>query len=381
MTTTNRRTWIKSALAVSAGIPLSTMLIPKLEAMPVSKAEIRFWKTFPTAPLNIRLNANENPYGPSPKARQAVNNILNEGNRYPFTGLNEIKNFLAEKEGVTPDHIMLSPGSSEALSVEGLYASLEGGSVMSADPTFTELMNYAQVFNARWDKINVNDKLELDYGKMLSSIKNDTRLIFIVNPNNPTGTLVNFKTVREFCLEASKKAIVFSDEAYLEFLDPKDQSSMVDLVRAGENVIVCRTFSKIYGLAGLRMGYLVAKPDIIKNLVPYQMGFPISQTAIAAAMASYGDTEFMNLSRNKNKEARQHLETFLDKKGYFYGKSHTNFMFFECKTDGQRLLSKMTEKGIGMRIWDYNHQEWCRVSIGTLDEMKMFTKAWDEIVS
>ena len=379
--TTSRRTWIKSALAASAGLPLSTLFIPTLEAMPVSKAEIRFWKTFPTAPLNIRLNANENPYGPSPKARTAVNNILNEGNRYPFTGLNEIKNFLAEKEGVTPDHIMLSPGSSEALSVAGLYASLEGGSVMSADPTFTELMNYAQVFNARWDKINVNDKLELDYGRMLSAIKDDTRLIFIVNPNNPTGTLVDFKIVRDFCLEASKKAIVFSDEAYLEFLDPKQQSSMVDLVRKGENVIVCRTFSKIYGLAGLRMGYLVAKPDIIKNLVPYQMGFPVSQTAIAAAMASYGDTDFMNLSRNKNNEARKHLETFLDKKGYFYGKSHTNFMFFECKTDGQNLLKKMTEKGIGMRIWDYKDQEWCRVSIGTLDEMKAFTKAWDEIVS
>lgn len=378
--TTSRRTWIKSALAVSAGLPLSTMMLPKLEAMPVSKAETRFWKTFPTAPLNIRLNANENPYGPSPKARTAVNAILDEGNRYPFGNLHDLRTFLAEKENVSPDHIMLSPGSSEALSVAGLYASLEGGSVMSADPTFTELMNYAQVFNARWDKVNVNDKLEHDYGAMLSAIKKDTRMIFVVNPNNPTGTLVDSKIVREFCLEASKKAIVFSDEAYLEFLDPKQQSSMVDLVRAGENVIVCRTFSKIYGLAGMRLGYLVAKPDIIRKLTSYQMGYPISQAAIAAGMASYGDVDFMNLSRTKNNETRKHLEDFLDKKRYFYGKSHANFMFFECKTDGQKLLRQMADKGIGIRIWDYKNQEWCRVSIGTLDEMKAFTKAWDEIV-
>lgn len=206
-------------------------------------------------------------------------------------------------------------------------------------------------------------------------------MIFIVNPNNPTGTLVDSKIVREFCLEASKKAIVFSDEAYLEFLDPKQQSSMVDLVRAGENVIVCRTFSKIYGLAGLRLGYLVAKPDIIRKLTPYQMGYPINQTAIAAGIASYGDTDFMNLSRTKNTEARKHLEDFLDKKGYFYGKSYANFIFFECKTDGQKLLRQMAEKGIGIRIWDFKNQEWCRVSIGTLEEMKAFTKAWDEIVS
>jgi histidinol-phosphate aminotransferase len=126
--------------------------------------------------------------------------------------LREVKKILAEKEGVSSDHIMLSPGSSEALCVGGLYASLDGGSVMSAEPTFTALMNYANVFNARWDKINLNDKLEHDYSKMLSSIKKDTRLIFIVNPNNPTGTLVNPKVVREFCREASKKAIVFSDE-------------------------------------------------------------------------------------------------------------------------------------------------------------------------
>ena len=377
----SRRNWIKSALAASAGLPLSTLFTPTLEAMPVSNAEVAFWKTFPTAPLKIRLNANENPYGPSPKAREAVTNILNEGNRYPFVALTEVKKILAEKEGVTPDHIMLSPGSSEALSVGGLYASLEGGSVMSADPTFTELMNYAQVFNARWDKINLNDKLEHDYSKMLSSIKKDTRLIFIVNPNNPTGTLVDPKIVREFCLEASKKAIVFSDEAYLEFLEPKDQSSMIDLVRAGENVIVCRTFSKIYGLAGMRLGYIIARPDIISKLIPYQMGFPISQTAIAAALASLGDTEFINMTRNKNKLARKHLENFIDTKGYFYGKSHTNFMFFECKTDGQKLLTQMADRGIGIRIWDYKDQEWCRVSIGTLEEMRTFTKAWNEVVS
>jgi len=155
----------------------------------------------------------------------------------------------------------------------------------------------------------------------------------------------------------------------------------VDLVKKGANVIVCRTFSKIYGLAGLRLGYLVARPDIIQKIEKYGGDIPMSQTGIAAAMASLGDDSFMQLVRTKNAEARSVLTNYLDSKGIFCGKSYTNFVFFKAPASGKTILKKLDEKGYLIRIWDYKQAEWCRVSIGTTDEMKGFVKAFSEVVS
>ena len=155
---------------------------------------------------------------------------------------------------------------------------------------------------------------------------------------------------------------------------------MVDVVKSDANVVVSRTFSKIYGLAGLRLGYVVGKPDLIKKIDKFHMGIANNQPALAAAKASLGDTAFMELVRKKNAEARKHLTDYLDKKGIWYAKSYTNFLFFPAKSDAAQVLSQMAERGIGIRVWDYNDQQWFRVSIGTLDEMKTFTKAFDEMV-
>jgi histidinol-phosphate aminotransferase len=156
---------------------------------------------------------------------------------------------------------------------------------------------------------------------------------------------------------------------------------MVELVKKGHNVMVSRTFSKIYGLAGLRVGYVVAKPDLIKKLSTYQTGTILSQTALAAAKASLGDEEFMSMTRKKNAEARAHLFSYLDSKKWFYGKSQANVVFFPAPKDGKTILQETERKGFQIRVWDYQGKEWCRVSIGTLDEMKAFTKAFDEVVS
>jgi histidinol-phosphate aminotransferase len=252
---------------------------------------------------------------------------------------------------------------------------------MSGFPTFPVLMSYATTFKCRWDKINLNDKLEYDYDKMALSIKPDTRLIVICNPNNPTGTLVDPIKVKSFCEQVSKKVTVFADEAYLEFLEPDNQFSLIDLVKKDANVIVCRTFSKIYGLAGLRLGYLVARPDIIQKIEKYSGDFPMSQTAIAAAMASLDDDAFMQMCRHKNAESRNVLTNYLDSKGIFYGKSHTNFVFFPAPNNGRTILNTLHEKGYLIRIWDYQQKEWCRVSIGTIEEMKGFVKTFDESFS
>jgi histidinol-phosphate aminotransferase len=376
----SRRDWLKIALSATAGLPLGVSLSQQLMASPVSEIERARWGNPLAVPLKIRLNANENPYGPSEKAKLAIQQSALQGNRYTLDVQEELKEMLAKKEGVTSAHIALGPGSGALLCQAGIAFGLEGGRILSAFPTFPLLMTYAQAFGATWDKVNLNDKLEHDYERIASRIADDTKLVFICNPNNPTGTLVDPVVVKQFCEEVSKKVTVYVDEAYLEFLEPGRQLSMVDLVKKDQNIVVSKTFSKIYGLAGLRIGYIIAKPELIARIDKYQMGIPNNQSAIAAAKASLGDEAFMALSRGKNAAARSHLTDYLDKKGISYGKSHTNFVFFPANANASQVLAKLEERGIGIRLWDYDNRQWYRVSIGTLDEMKIFTKAFDEDV-
>mgnify|MGYP001627116650 CR=1 FL=1 len=375
----SRRRWIKSAAALGAGIPLSLAIAEQLMAAPVSRAEKLHGINRPGK--LIRLGSNENPYGPSPRAREALRAAIAEYNRYSFSEAQEFKKVLAEKEGVSPDYILLGHGSGELLALTGMSLGLEGGAVLSAYPTFRTLMDYAVKFNARWDKVDLDETLTHNLEAMASAVKPDTKIVFVVNPNNPTGTVVVPEKLKSFCEEMSRKTIVYADEAYLEFLEPSQQHSMVELVRSGHNVIVSRTFSKIYGLAGLRIGYIIAKPDIIQKIARYQASAIINQAALAAARVSLNDHEFMNFTRKKNAEARDYFCKYLDSKKWFYGKSHANVVLFPAPKDGKTILEETEKRGFQIRIWDYQNKEWCRVSIGTLEEMKAFTRAFDEVVS
>lgn len=379
-TSINRRDWFKSSLALTAGFTFGPSLAERLMAGPMSRAEKLFFEKGRST-AKVRLNSNENPYGPSAKAKQAVLDILSEGNRYAFAEMAELKNIIARKEGVDPSYILLGAGSGELLCQTGIAFGLEGGRVLSAFPTFQLLMNYAASMGATWNKVDLNDKLEYDYEALASAIKSDTRLVFSCNPNNPTGTAVSDSIVRGFCETASKKTLVYADEAYLEFLEPSQQKSMVPLTQNNPNVVVSKTFSKIYGLAGLRIGYVVGHPDTLKRISKFGDTISPSQTAIAAAKASLGDEDFMKLTREKNAVARKVLTDYLDQKKVAYGKPVTNVLLFPAPKDGQTILTRLDEKGYLIRIWEYKNREWCRVSIGTEEEMKGFVKAFDEVVA
>lgn len=379
MQNVSRRNWFKSAAGLTAGFVAIPSLVEELMAAPVSEAE-RLHISLTNDKL-IRLGSNENPYGPSPKAREAVVASLSEGNRYAFETTIEFKKFLAEREGVTIDHIMIGNGSSELLCVAGIGIGLEGKRVVSPFPTFTLLMTFAEKMGATWDRVSLDDKLALDLEATASAVKADTKMVFLVNPNNPTGTLTDWNAYRNFCEEISKKVTVYSDEAYLEFLEPSQQRSMVELVKQGRDVMVSRTFSKIFGLAGLRLGYVVAQPDRIREMSKYQMGggVNINQAVLAAAKATVDDKDFMKMTREKNAAARKVLEDYVSNKGWFFGKSHINLLFFPAPIDGKTILAKTQEAGYQIRVWDYAGKEWCRVSIGTVEEMKGFVKAFDKI--
>ena len=381
MKTQTRRDWFKSTLALTAGVTFASSFTAKLMAAPMSDAEQAFFNSGLSNGQKVRLNSNENPYGPSEKAKEAVIESLSRANRYAFNELEELKKLIAAKEGVDTSYVLIGAGSGELLVQTGIAYGLEGGRVLSAYPTFPLLMNYAQQMKANWDKVDLNDKLEHNYEALASAIKSDTRLVFSCNPNNPTGTVVSDWIVKSFCQEASKKTLVYVDEAYLEFLEPAQQKSMVELVQNNPNVVVSKTFSKIYGLAGLRIGYLIGHPDTLKKIAQYGDTISPSQTAIAAAKASMGDEDFMKLTRDRNSVARKVLTDFLDQKKIFYGKSMTNVVLFPAPKDGKKILSQLDEKGFLIRVWDYQGKEWCRVSIGTQDEMKGFVKAFDEVIA
>jgi histidinol-phosphate aminotransferase len=377
----SRRDWFKSALTLTGGMAFSSSLTNQLMAAPMSEAEEAFFLSKISANQKVRLNSNENPYGPSEKAKKAVMESLTQGNRYAFNELEELKKIIAAKEGVDANYILMGAGSGELLCQTGIAYGLQGGRVLSAYPTFPLLMNYAQSMKAAWDKVDLNDKLEHNYDALASAIKSDTKLVFSCNPNNPTGTVVNDSVVKSFCEEVSKRTLVYADEAYLEFLEPGQQKSMVGLVQNNPNIVVSKTFSKIYGLAGLRIGYVVGHPDTLKKIGQYGDTISPSQTAIAAAKASLGDEDFMKLTREKNAIARKVLTDYLDQKKIFYGNSKTNVVLFPAPKDGKKILSQLDEKGFLIRVWDYQQKEWCRVSIGKQDEMKAFVKVFDEIVA
>jgi histidinol-phosphate aminotransferase len=381
MKSISRRDWFKSSLAITAGLTITPALVQNLMAAPVSDAERIFLGKVKASHAKVRLNSNENPYGPSEKAKKAAMQALSEGNRYAFNELEEMRKLVANKEGVDPSFILLGAGSGDLLCQTGVAYGLDGGRVLSSYPTFPLLMNYAQQMNAEWDKVDLNEKLEFDYDKLLSAIKSDTKLVFACNPNNPTGTVVDSSIVKSFCEEASKKTLVYADEAYIEFLEPAQQKSMVTLVQRTPNLIVSKTFSKIYGLAGLRMGYIIAHPDVLKKVGKFGDSISPSQTAIAAAKASLGDEEFMKMTREKNAVARKVLTDYLDGKKIFYGKPVTNVLLFPAPKDGKTILTRLEEKGFLIRIWEYQQKEWCRVSIGTAEEMKSFVKAFDEVIA
>jgi histidinol-phosphate aminotransferase len=376
----NRRDWLRSALALTAGVPLSISLSTRLMGASVSEFEREQGWRLSGLPQPIRLNANENPYGPSEKAKEAIRQVLTECNRYAFGAQEVLIKMLAEKEGVSPDHIAIGAGSGELLCQAGVAFGVAGGSILSAFPTFPLLMNYAEVFRATWDKVNLNDQLEHDYDQLANRVTADTKLVFICNPNNPTGTLVDPQRVKQFCEAVAKKTPVYVDEAYLEFLEPKRQQSMVELVKQDHRVVVSKTFSKIYGLAGLRMGYVIGKPELVSKISKYHMGISSNQPAIAAAIASLGDASFAEHCRRKNDEVRSYVTHYLDSKGIWYAKSHTNFLFFPAEANAPQVMEHLAARGIGIRLWDYNNRQWYRVSLGTLDEMKAFTKAFDEVV-
>ena len=240
------------------------------------------------------------------------------------------------------------------------------------------MMDYAEQWGATINWVPVGEDKGYDLDEIEKRISSKTKLIFLCNPNNPTGTLVPAKKLVDFCDVACKKAIVFSDEAYYDFIETPNYPSMIDAVKRGDNVIVSKTFSKVYGMAGLRVGYLIAKPEIAaqirKNVVAMS-----NVLALEAAKEALVDDAFYQFSLAQNKEAKARIYSLLDQLKLTYVKSHTNFIFFHAKKDIRELGPAMLAKGVRIGRPFPPFYDWCRISTGTQEEVSIFIKGMMEV--
>ena len=326
-----------------------------------------------------RLNANENPYGPSPAVREVITKNLAEACRYPFATLGGLVREIAEKEGVPEDHIVVTGGSTEGLKAAGLLCGIEKGEVIAADPTFQALLHYAEHLGSRVHRVPLNERLEHDLEAMSDRINPQTRMIFLCNPNNPSGTLLDPDALTDFCRSYEKQAVIFSDEAYYDFITLPDYPSMTTLVLEGRNVIVSKTFSKVYGLAGMRLGYLIARPDIAGRLKQLSMA-GTNTLAIAAASAALRDTDFYTYSLGRNAQAKNRIYETLQSLEIPYLESHTNFVFFRSGIPVSELIAEMKERQVLIGRPFPPLTDWARVSTGTLEHMELFSHALSEVI-
>ncbi len=363
----SRRAWLHRSALAAAALPISRWYQP---GQAPSRSVLEDSSDY------IHLNSNENAYGPSDAARRAILDSLADANRYPRHYYSKLIDLIAERENVTPDHVMITAGSSEILGLVGLAYGIEGGDVLGCTPTFDFAMRYAERLGCIWSRTPLDESYRTNLHGLAEATGDNTRLIFLCNPNNPTGLAIPHETLRAFCLDQSRRHPVFVDEAYIEFSARGRLNSLVDIAVDNPNLIIARTFSKIHGLAGLRVGYALAHPDTINLLKNYHTGraVTVSNAGAAAASACLEDPEFENFCRKKIIHSRENVCLAFDGWGIDYLESSASFICF--KNDKFKMLPRDAMENEKILIRDYEYfPGWSRVSIGTSDEMNSFIAA------
>jgi histidinol-phosphate aminotransferase len=325
----------------------------------------------PSAAKPIVLCWNENPYGPSPAARAVISGTIPGACRYPDEEIDQLVELLARNEGVSREHIVLGSGSGELLCALGLLHGRDGGEIIAAQPTYAELTNYAQTAGAALKFVPVDQQLNHDLPAMRAAVSARTRAIYVCNPNNPTGTAISAASIRSFVGSLPGSVTTIVDEAYLDFADSDGVHTVADLVSTGKRVVVLRTFSKIHGMAGVRCGYAIARPDVAAQIAAVRMASP-NIFAMRAARASLGDAAFLADTRRRIVASRRRVTEALQRLGLAYAKPQTNFVFFDTGAPLAQFDQFMKARHIlvGRLFPPYNN--WCRITIGTEPEVDAF---------
>jgi histidinol-phosphate aminotransferase len=369
MATLTRRGFTRLLGAGAASAVLRPSL-PIAEALPLVPA---------AAPSGVvRLSSNENPYGPSPAALDAMRQASSLAWRYPDEAMDALAADLAKLHGVPVDHILLGAGSSEILNLcAGAFTGPERG-VVAADPTFEALERYAQRGGAAVVKVPLTPEHRHDLGKMLPA---GTGLVYICNPNNPTASLTPGTELRAFLARVPAGTTVLVDEAYAHYAEGADWESVIPRVAEHPGLIVARTFSKIYGMAGLRCGYAIAQPGLIQRLRARQIWDSVNIMALAAARASLADSSHVETSRGRNRETRTFTGSRLTAMGYPPLPSATNFLMVDLRRDVGPVIDALKRSRVEVGRRFPAMPSFLRVTVGTRPQMETFVSALGTVLS
>ena len=313
----------------------------------------------------VKVASNENPLGPAPMALDAIRNAATEMHIYPDGGGYKLRSALAEKYDLDLNNVVLGNGSNEIIELLCHCFLNEGAALIAAEHAFVVYKLMATLFGAKYVEVP-DPNFVHDLDAMAEAITDQTRLLFIANPNNPTGTIVDEEAIDRFMAKVPEHVVVVFDEAYYEFV--ADAPDTLKYVREGRNVIVLRTFSKAYGLAGLRIGYGLGAPQVTAILQKARQPFNANEVAQRAALASLADTAHVEATVSNNAEGLALYESSFQEMGLEYVPSLANFVLVNVG-DGDRLFAEMLKQGVIVRAMrGYKLPGWVRISVGTKAE-------------
>lgn len=370
----DRRIWLKQITLALTGTGISS-------ALQANNITPFFSSPRPYKPGELLLlNSNENAYGPSPMAREAILQNYLSSNRYPDNLIPRLKTKIASHLKIHEDNILLGAGCSEIIGISCQLAAKAKGHIITAEPSYKAWNNQASSFGLSFKRNALPQKDMPDLSSLYGPINNETRMIYICNPNNPTGTILDTKQVEAFALSVPKQTLVFIDEAYAEYAQI---NTLAPIAIKNPNIIIGKTFSKIYGLAGTRTGYAIAHPQTIELLSAYQPwpNANVSAVSAAAAIASLDDKQFVLDSRENNNKAKELCYAAFKSLNLAYIPSHTNFILFNIDKIKGNFAEQMKSKNIEVQYREHYGGKWCRVSMGTVEEMQLFTNALKHIVT
>jgi histidinol-phosphate aminotransferase len=353
----------------------------------------------------VRLSSNENPYGPSPQALKAINAAFNLACRYPDDHADLLIETLTKANGVTREQILLGDGSGEILKLSavtftgrmpggkngmalpvpakadnGSHAVSSGrGNLVVADPTFEAILKHASVNGAEVVKVPLTSGFSHDLPKMTAAAEEG--LVYICNPNNPTASITPKKELRDFIAKAPRQTMILVDEAYYHYADSPDYESVIPLIKDYPNLMVARTFSKIYGMAGLRCGYCLAQPEAIERMRPQQVWDSVNIMALVAAVASLNDADQVANGRRLNSEARAFVTGELEAMGYKQIPSQANFIMFDVKRPVLPLIQALKQRNVQVGRLFPAMPNYMRLTIGKKAEMEAFLSAFRQVTA
>jgi len=363
----SRRSFLQVSTAASAALAFRVVSEPMLAHA-----------ARPSVPEGaVMIDSNENPLGPCAAAREAIAAITPQGGRYlnPLTG--QLAKQFAQSVGVTEEHVRFFAGSTEPLHYTVMAFTSPQMSYVTGDPGYEAGMHAARNGGARVVKVPLTKAYAHDVKAMLAAAP-DAGVFYVCTPNNPTGTLTDRADIEYLVENKPKNSIVLADEAYIHF---SEAPSAIDLVKAGKDVIVLRTFSKIYGMAGLRCGVAIGRPDLVQRVEKYGGWNPMPVTAVVAASASLKDPQLVAERKRINEEVRIATFQWLDRNGYSYIPSVSNCFMVDTKRPAKEVIAAMAQQKVMIgRIWPIM-PTYTRITVGTSEEMERFQAAFQKVMT